>query len=46
LTIRISTIIPTFNSATTLRGAIDSALAQEFDGQEIIVVNDGSTDST
>ncbi|MBF6559880.1 MAG: glycosyltransferase [Candidatus Binataceae bacterium] len=46
LTVRVSTIIPAFNSAATLAAAIDSALAQEVDGQEIIVVNDGSTDAT
>jgi len=44
--IRVSTIIPTYNSEATLAQAIDSALAQDFAGQEIIVVNDGSTDST
>ncbi|MBF6559878.1 MAG: glycosyltransferase [Candidatus Binataceae bacterium] len=44
--IRVSTIIPVYNGATTIAAAIDSALAQEFDGQEIIVVNDGSTDGT
>ncbi len=44
--ISVSTIIPVFNGATTIRAAIDSALAQKFDGQEIIVVNDGSTDNT
>jgi len=43
---RVSTIIPTYNNESTLAQAIDSALAQEFEGQEIIVVNDGSTDST
>ncbi len=43
---RVSTIIPAFNSAATLPAAIDSALAQDFEGQEIIVVNDGSTDDT
>jgi len=43
---RVSTIIPTFNCAATLPAAIDSALAQEFDRHEIIVVNDGSTDDT
>lgn len=44
--IRVSTIIPVYNGAATVARAIDSALAQEFDGQEIIVVNDGSTDNT
>ncbi len=42
----VSTIIPVFNGETTIRRAVDSALAQDFEGQEIIVVNDGSTDST
>src|ERR1700742_3328257 len=44
--IRISTIIPAYNSATTIARAVDSAAAQNFDDQEIIVVNDGSTDGT
>jgi len=44
--IRVSTIIPVYNGAATIARAIDSALAQDFDGQEIIVVNDGSTDHT
>jgi glycosyltransferase involved in cell wall biosynthesis len=44
--IRVSTIIPVYNGAATVGAAIDSALAQDFDGQEIIVVNDGSTDDT
>jgi glycosyltransferase involved in cell wall biosynthesis len=44
--IRVSTIIPVYNGAATIARAIDSALAQDFEGQEIIVVNDGSTDDT
>ena len=44
--IRVSTIIATYNNEATVGQAIDSALAQEFAGQEIIVVNDGSTDAT
>lgn len=44
--LRVSTIIPVYNDATTVARAIDSALAQKFEGQEIIVVNDGSTDDT
>ncbi len=44
--IRVSTIIPVFNGGVTLAAAIDSALSQSFDGQEVIVVNDGSTDTT
>lgn len=44
--ISVSTIIPVFNGAATIARAIDSALAQDFEGQEIIVVNDGSIDNT
>ncbi len=43
---RVSTIIPTYNCEATLAQAIDSALAQEIDGHEVIVVNDGSTDGS
>jgi glycosyltransferase involved in cell wall biosynthesis len=44
--IRVSTIIPAHNSSATIARAVDSALAQNVEGHEIIVVNDGSTDST
>src|ERR1700731_2166457 len=44
--IRVTTIIATYNNESTLAQAIDSALGQDFEGQEIIVVNDGSTDNT
>ena len=44
--IRISTIIPVYNGASTIARAVDSALAQTCDSHEIIVVNDGSTDGT
>jgi glycosyltransferase involved in cell wall biosynthesis len=43
----VSVIIPVFNGAATVAAAIDSALAQKFDGEfEVVVVNDGSTDTT
>lgn len=43
---RISVVIPTYNRALLLREAIDSALRQTWTDLEIIVVDDGSTDST
>ncbi len=43
----VSVIIPVFNGERAIARAIDSALAQEFNGEiEVIVVNDGSTDGT
>jgi glycosyltransferase involved in cell wall biosynthesis len=42
----ISTVIPTFNRRALVCRAIDCALAQTYPNQEIIVVDDGSTDGT
>lgn len=42
----VSTIIPTFNRRGIVTRAIESALAQTYKNQEIIVVDDGSTDGT
>lgn len=42
----VSIVIPTYNYATYLAEAIESALAQSYKRIEIIVVDDGSTDET
>jgi glycosyltransferase involved in cell wall biosynthesis len=42
----ISAIIPTFNREKTIVRAIDSVLVQSYAPAEIIVVDDGSSDST
>src|SRR5271169_6309691 len=43
---RVSVVIPTYNRAHLVCRAVDSALAQCLDGDEVIVVDDGSTDNT
>jgi glycosyltransferase involved in cell wall biosynthesis len=43
----VSAIIPAFNAERTVARAIESALAQQFDGRlEVVVADDGSTDGT
>ncbi len=42
----ISVIIPTYNRASMIGAALDSVLSQAGEDDEIIVVDDGSTDNT
>jgi glycosyltransferase involved in cell wall biosynthesis len=42
----ISVLIPVYNGEVFIARAVDSALAQDFSDFEVIVVDDGSTDST
>ena len=42
----ISIIIPAYQASAFLERAIESVLRQSFTGWEIIIINDGSTDST
>lgn len=44
--VKISVILATYNRAGTLPRAIDSILHQTFGEIELIIINDGSTDST
>ncbi len=43
---KISIIIPTYNRANYLKQTIESALAQDYENYEVIVLDNASTDST
>lgn len=42
----VSVIIPAYNASATIVATLESVLKQSFEGFEIIVVDDGSTDDT
>ena len=42
----VTVIVPTYNRGDLLRDTISSILGQTFEGFELIVVDDGSTDNT
>jgi len=44
--IAISVIMPVFNSERYVRSAVESVLSQDFESLELILVDDGSTDSS
>ena len=43
---KLSIIIPVYNAENTLRKCLDSILEQNYTDYEIILVNDGSQDSS
>lgn len=43
---KISIIVPVYNSSKTLRRCIDSVLSQDFTDFELILIDDGSSDSS
>ncbi|MBN1317553.1 MAG: glycosyltransferase [Anaerolineales bacterium] len=42
----ISVVLPSFNGAATIRETVESVLNQTFSDLELLIVDDGSTDST
>jgi len=42
----VSIVLPTFNGSRYIRQSIESCLSQTYKNFELIIVNDGSTDST
>ena len=44
--LKVSVIVPTYNCAATIRATLDSVLGQTCPAEEILVMDDGSTDDT
>ncbi len=44
--IKVTVLLPVYNAAEFLREAIDSILSQTFSDFELLIINDGSTDSS
>jgi len=44
--VKISVVIPTYNSAATIKATLDSVIGQTVQPSEILVLDDGSTDNT
>lgn len=44
--IQISVVIPVYNAENTIKNCVESALKQDLESFEVILVNDGSNDST
>ena len=42
----VTAVIPVYNGQRYLGEAIDSALAQDYDAMEVLVIDDGSTDGS
>ena len=43
---KISVIVPVYNTAAYLKGCMESLLAQTFEDFEVLLVDDGSTDES
>jgi len=42
----VSVVIPVYNAQQDLRRCLDSVFAQDYDGLDVLVINDGSTDGS